>query len=783
MKNDIFIWILLLGQWIAIFANKNETYWLIKQTEIASNASLLWGPYRPNLYMGIRSRDPKSILAGVMWTGLNNYAQIQELRHTCEQNDDIEMYGWQEFDLRTGGRHIIKDKKMDVEIEIEFAKIYTEKQAGNWGLRIKGKPKKANGKTSVFFYIASNEDEIKLDSKLEKEGIKGNVFFTSQNSKKITIEITQGPDTNVYPSFDHSISKEKHLNRTMYLSMMVPHKNIWMAKDLLLSALSKSVNNYYEKYSENIPPPSLFYTLPNIGGQGNLHFIQKIFQGPFEFNILYSSLNNSITSHQLENKIISNSKLFQKRFGKTFPFTAPFNSNKYTNFSQSLLSNLLGNIGYFYGDSVVDRSHIYGYDETFQEYNSQDFIQLEGPFSLFTATPNKSFFPRGFYWDEGFHLLLIGHWDNDLSLEIIKSWISLMDSDGWIAREQILGDEARSKVPKEFIIQYPHYANPPTMVLPILSFIEKLDQHNKSKTDYAEETIYSRYIKYPELAINFLKKHYHLFRRQYDWYRRTQQGEIEEWNRKAFSSKEGYRWRGCTFKHCLTSGLDDYPRPFPHNGELHLDLLSWIGLFTKALRQIAEKINYKKDVEEYISIENAIIKNIEDLHWSHTYNAYCDCTVDENHTSIHECHIGYVTIFPLLTGLLPASSPHLGKLLDIMYSPEHLWSPYGLRSLSTKDPYFEKDENYWRGAIWININYMALSSLYKNYINTPGLYQNKAKKIYNELRINLVNTVFREWERTHFVWEQYNQTSGIGQRTKGFTGWTSLIVNILSEKY
>lgn len=49
------------------------------------------------------------------------------------------------------------------------------------------------------------------------------------------------------------------------------------------------------------------------------------------------------------------------------------------------------------------------------------------------------------YRDEGFHLLHIGEWDNDLSLEILKDWISLIDEDGWVAREQILGDEARSK--------------------------------------------------------------------------------------------------------------------------------------------------------------------------------------------------------------------------------------------------------------------------------------------------------------------------------------------------
>jgi hypothetical protein len=32
------------------------------------------------------------------------------------------------------------------------------------------------------------------------------------------------------------------------------------------------------------------------------------------------------------------------------------------------------------------------------------------------------------------------------SLAILKDWIDLIDDDGWVAREQILGEEARSKV-------------------------------------------------------------------------------------------------------------------------------------------------------------------------------------------------------------------------------------------------------------------------------------------------------------------------------------------------
>src|SRR4051812_45399721 len=35
-----------------------------------------------------------------------------------------------------------------------------------------------------------------------------------------------------------------------------------------------------------------------------------------------------------------------------------------------------------------------------------------------------------------------------VSLDIIKSWISMIDENGWVAREQILGAEARSKVKK-----------------------------------------------------------------------------------------------------------------------------------------------------------------------------------------------------------------------------------------------------------------------------------------------------------------------------------------------
>lgn len=45
--------------------------------------------------------------------------------------------------------------------------------------------------------------------------------------------------------------------------------------------------------------------------------------------------------------------------------------------------------------------------------------------------------------------------------------------------------------------------------------------------------------------------------------------------------------------------------------------------------------------------------------------------------------------------------------------PDHLWSEFGIRSLSKQDEHYGKGENYWRGPIWIQMNYLALSALYK----------------------------------------------------------------------
>ncbi|KAL7171739.1 hypothetical protein ACSBR2_036411 [Camellia fascicularis] len=62
------------------------------------------------------------------------------------------------------------------------------------------------------------------------------------------------------------------------------------------------------------------------------------------------------------------------------------------------------------------------------------------------------------------------------------------------------------------------------------------------------------------------------------------------------------------------------------------------------------------------------------------------------------------------------------------------------------------DAPYWRGPIWMNINYMILSSLH-HYSKENGPYRDKAKIIYNDLRSNLIRNVVKNYQQTGYFWE------------------------------
>ncbi|KAL7411430.1 glycoside hydrolase, partial [Mrakia frigida] len=770
---------------------------------------LLWSTYAPQLYFGIKPRLPKSLTSGLLWFGLNDWEGLQRIHHTTSSSppheSGLESYTYTSHIPRVGNTQRLLDSRNKLRVDTSFVNLNDGK---DWGARVEMNGEEDTRMSGIWYISLEGEGGLRLvEQEDEEEGLTSPIVLLGNTPDlgSFRIVLTEHADANpITTGHKANLFSPSH-GKVSYAGASVPESDLWRAKDIVATLLSNKAQSLANQFSTSTPansqdlPDPAFVLGRSLGNQreafqSNFWAFQFSSQGKGGWDVsMVLILPSPVLSFRpLSAPAISNSlstllSLFSTHFSSHLPIppTSPYSSPSHLAFAQEVTSNLLGGIGYFHGRSLIDRSFAHEYDDTPElEEGEVGGVQEMEERGLLTATPSRSFFPRGFYWDEGFHLLVVGEWDNDLSLEILKSWVDLIDEDGWVGREQILGEEARSKVPSEFQVQYPTNANPPTLTMAVTSFISRLKAVESSNLLSAQLGLppsfpaNSKYLSSPTEARSYLLSIYPALRRHYLWFRRTQKGQLKEWGRKPPSRMESYRWRGRTEHHVLTSGLDDYPRALPpHVGELHVDLMCWMGFFARTMGEIAEYLGeeVEDDLEEYRRNEGNVVKNIEALHWSEEDQMYCDATVDDDDESTFVCHAGYISLFPFLTGLLPPSSPHLGPVLDLMRDPEKLWSDYGIRSLSKDHPLFGQGENYWRGPIWMPFNYMALSSLYKIYMPHPGPHQARAKEIYTELRANLIENIFKEYQSTGYVWEQYDALTGEGSRSHPFTGWTSLV--------
>lgn len=58
--------------------------------------------------------------------------------------------------------------------------------------------------------------------------------------------------------------------------------------------------------------------------------------------------------------------------------------------------------------------------------------------------------------------------------EVLTDSLAPNDFRGFMDREQILGEEAQSRVPREFVVQRPNVLNPPTFFMPLMVITQEL---------------------------------------------------------------------------------------------------------------------------------------------------------------------------------------------------------------------------------------------------------------------------------------------------------------------
>jgi mannosyl-oligosaccharide glucosidase len=170
-----------------------------------------------------------------------------------------------------------------------------------------------------------------------------------------------------------------------------------------------------------------------------------------------------------------------------------------------------------------------------------------------------------------------------------------------------------------------------------------------------------------------------------------------------------FAWRGRSLDHCLSSGLDDYPRASwidPDEGHVDLHawltfacdtmslLADWLVIYTRETTKASSYAKsddtitlYTRYRDNYRARHGVLLSSLDRLHWDHTRGAYADYA-EANGTRRFIHHTGYVTFMPLFLGIVPSTSDKLPSMLHMLHDPKHIWSPYGLLSLSRSDPLF-----------------------------------------------------------------------------------------------
>ncbi|KAH8387856.1 hypothetical protein KR093_009903 [Drosophila rubida] len=744
-----------------------------------------WGTYRPQTYFGLKTRDPHSLAMGLMWYSPSNLgAGGQGIRHWCEMGDKLDGFGWTHHDGRSFGVQQIDD--LPFELKTSFVKYPSDKAyGGDWTARVsvRNTSRAWDRSISLIWYVALDErtnGHIKYVS--DEKSPEPGVYGQTQGLGEFQVRF--------------SAAKGRILHKS-YLSTVAP--SLGKLKETVFSHFrafaSKRGNRFIGLPGEIVSQNGL----PAANPEPNFIAIQFTAEVDFTLDITYQStsgfaLGESITrpptgraySDSLQAKMTA----FEQRFEQTFQLAAKGYGAEEVQFARNALSNMLGGIGYFYGASRVQSVH-----------TQNPVPYWKAP--LYTAVPSRSFFPRGFLWDEGFHGLLISAWDVDIELDIICHWFDLLNVEGWIPREQILGIEALAKVPEEFVTQRNSNANPPTFFLTL----RKLLTHHKQQLAQKGR-------------LAALERLYPRLQAWFTWYNTTQRGEV----------LGTYLWRGrnaTTLRELnpksLSSGLDDYPRAsHPTDLERHVDLRCWIAFAASVMADLSTLLG--KDDVKYYETASFLTDNEElnRLHLDPFSEHYTDWGLHSDAVALKHpppltpqrkggqrmqqppaemqrytlkppdykfvnTMFGYVSLFPLLLEQLEHDSPYLGKLLHDLRDPQLLWTNYGLRSLSKNSPLYmkrntEHDPPYWRGPIWININYLAVKAL-RHYGKIEGPHAATARKIYGELRDNLVRNIFRQYQRTGYLWEQYDDTTGEGKGCNPFTGWTALVVLLMAEQF
>lgn len=304
----------------------------------------------------------------------------------------LQRWGWLAHDGKSFGRQNLIDG--DTNLTISWVK--SEDQYEDWAVRINATPvidrikndQEESPALTVFLYFGDEDaGEIQVNPSGAAQTLK-----TGQLDDSCTFWSNSRDAWCAYiaPSSGSLEKSAVHYSRSRVGTF---HNITDLVKRKLYQSLYDQHNSGAEYYS---------LVLPNTedSQDSNLAILQITLRLPFSLDITFLKGQVSPHSSMMESRRAEMSRdsltraLLQAEASFENEFVSKFGRNPDAFVvAKAALSNLLGGIGYWYGHSLVK--------------TQKDQLKKLWDAPLFSGTPSRSFFPRGFLWDEGFHQVSI----------------------------------------------------------------------------------------------------------------------------------------------------------------------------------------------------------------------------------------------------------------------------------------------------------------------------------------------------------------------------------------
>jgi mannosyl-oligosaccharide glucosidase len=298
-------------------------------------------------------------------------------------------YGWTAHDGRNFGIHdVYESVENGFSIRTSWAKRNGGKHGGDWSARTTVTPftNEQNPKfVSVVFYFATEYTGwIKSIKRLShssiligetrdvggfKVKIEGQTVGETNKNNKIFIDQATGNISVVH-------LKESLIQDGFFARINIKQQNL---KEYI--GLKPGNDRNYE--------------------ESNFIAYQISGFAPFQFEVIFESdslrkeleeknqaLPNELKGAEFDSVVADYYNKFSNKFESIFQLKEKNFSSSAIFMAQSALSNMLGGIGFFSGRALV------------KSINNKEPVYY-WPANLYTAVPSRSFFPRGFLWDEG----------------------------------------------------------------------------------------------------------------------------------------------------------------------------------------------------------------------------------------------------------------------------------------------------------------------------------------------------------------------------------------------